>query len=83
MTPLSKLIEILSSMPGIGPRQAERLAYYISEKNKNFITDLQKTLEEINKDRKRCSYCRAIFYSKDKKMRSVLSVQTEIKVKIH
>lgn len=66
MTPLSKLAEILSTLPGIGPRHAERLAYFISEKNENFINELKNVLKEISLQRKRCVSCRAVFYIKDK-----------------
>ncbi len=68
MTPLSKLTEILSGLPGIGPRHAERLAYFISNKNETFFEDIERSLEEVRSQRKRCSECRAVFYIKDPKV---------------
>ncbi|MGM0629087.1 MAG: hypothetical protein ACQESA_01560 [Patescibacteria group bacterium] len=64
MSPLTKLSEILATFPGIGPRHAERLAYFLSSKDRNYISSLQKALEEISVEGKRCTECRSLFYSK-------------------
>ena len=64
MSPLTKLSEILSTFPGIGPRQAERMAYFLCAKDKRTITSLQKALEDISEERKRCSKCRSLFFFK-------------------
>ncbi|MFP4539787.1 MAG: toprim domain-containing protein [Candidatus Paceibacterota bacterium] len=67
MSPLSRLSQILASLPGIGPRHAERLAYHISSKNETSINELKQALEEVKDQRKRCPSCRAIFFEKDQK----------------
>lgn len=64
MSPLTKLSEILATFPGIGPRQAERLAYFLSSKDKGSINSLRKTLEEVSEERRRCLKCRSLFFSK-------------------
>lgn len=64
MSPLTKLSEILATFPGIGPRHAERLAYFLSSKDKKYLSSLQKALEEISSEGRRCSECRGLFYSK-------------------
>lgn len=66
MSPLTKLTELLASLPGIGPRHAKRLAYYISSRKKSFFTDFEKSLKEINEQRKICLDCRSIFYTTNK-----------------
>ncbi len=72
MSPLSKLSEILSTLPGIGPRHAERLAYFISAKNGAFINNFKKALEEVHAQGKRCTACRAVFYSTNPDIKSCL-----------
>jgi recombination protein RecR len=66
MSPLTKLTELLTTLPGIGPRHAKRLAYYISSRKNSFFTDIEKALNEINEQRKTCLDCRSIFYTTNK-----------------
>ncbi len=63
MSPLSKLSELLTTLPGIGPRHAERLAYVISNKDTSFLKTFQKTLNEIEHQGTRCSSCRGLFFA--------------------
>lgn len=66
MAPLTKLTELLTTLPGIGPRHAKRLAYYISSRKKGFFTDFENALREIEEQRKVCLDCRSIFYTANK-----------------
>ena len=54
---LNRLIQILKSLPGIGPRMAERVAMHILKSDTN---NFAKTLIEINQKIKNCSVCHAI-----------------------
>ncbi len=65
MSSLQQFTDKLSSLPGIGPRQAKRLAYYISARGKDYIMSLQNSLEEIEKEVKNCPSCRGLFFSKN------------------
>lgn len=53
---VSVLSELLTTLPGIGPRQALRLAFYIADLPKNQIEDLINSLTLIQKT-KRCQAC--------------------------
>ena len=53
---IKQLAARLSNLPGIGPRQAIRIAIYISQKESSFIDDLAGSLQEIS-NLKNCSDC--------------------------
>lgn len=53
---IKKLINILSYLPSIGPRQATRLVFYLINKGQNEIINLSKSIESLNKI-KICSFC--------------------------
>jgi recombination protein RecR len=54
---LRKLINELEKMPGIGPKTAQRLAFYILKAEKNEILNLARTIEEVKNKIKYCSIC--------------------------
>lgn len=54
---LKKLINELEKMPGIGPKTAQRLAFYILKAEKNEILNLARTIEEVKNKIKYCSIC--------------------------
>lgn len=60
--PIKDFIEKFSKLPGIGPRQAARLAFWILNEPKMVRDNLKKTLESLDKDIKTCSLC---FYAID------------------
>ncbi len=54
---ISKLIEQLSLLPGIGPKSAQRLAFYIIDMPKEEVEELSKTLVEAKQNIKYCKTC--------------------------
>ncbi|MFH1694662.1 MAG: toprim domain-containing protein [Patescibacteria group bacterium] len=55
---ISKLVDILSALPGIGPRQAIRLAFYLIRQGEGF----QKELEDSIRDLRSAHICIQCFY---------------------
>lgn len=53
---IERLIKIFTRFPGIGPRQAARLAYFLADSEKSFIEDLKSGLSGL-KSVNRCSKC--------------------------
>ena len=54
---VSKLIDQFSKLPGIGPRTAARLAFYLLGKSDSEVTDLGKAIYHLKRDLKNCSVC--------------------------
>lgn len=54
---ISKLIEVLERLPGIGPKSAERLALYILRVSDERINELINSIEDARKKVKRCKIC--------------------------
>jgi len=55
--PLAKLIEEFRKMPGIGPKSAQRLAFYILGVAEGEVEELAKSLREAKKSIRYCSTC--------------------------
>jgi len=55
--PLAKLIEEFSKMPGIGPKTAQRLAFYILKNPPEEAANLAKVIIEAKQKIKECSIC--------------------------
>jgi recombination protein RecR len=58
MTPekIEKISELLAHWPGIGPRQARRIAFYIADLEKKDIIEIADAIKEIG-NIKRCKSC--------------------------
>lgn len=54
--PIKNLIDLLTYLPSIGPRQATRLAFYLINQGENNIINLAKSIENL-KNIKICSFC--------------------------
>lgn len=54
---ITKLIEQLSLLPGIGPKSAQRLAFHIIDMPKEEVEELSKTLVEAKQNIKYCKTC--------------------------
>lgn len=54
---LQKLVEALHRLPGIGPKTAERLAYYILKTNKEEVVDLAEAIKVAKESIRYCSIC--------------------------
>lgn len=55
--PIKNFIEKFAKLPGIGPRQAARLAFWLLNGEKNIREDLKKALENLDKEIKTCQSC--------------------------
>ncbi len=55
--PITKLIEELSKLPGIGRKSAQRLAFHILEMKGNDVVELAKTIVNAKKYTKHCQTC--------------------------
>lgn len=55
--PITKLIESLSRLPGIGGKSAQRLAFYIINMPEDIVLDLANTILDAKKNIKYCSTC--------------------------
>jgi len=56
-TSLQKLINELSKLPGIGPKTAQRLAFYLLKQDSFDITSLSESITDVKKDIVFCSIC--------------------------
>jgi recombination protein RecR len=63
MDPVSKLIELFSEFPGIGPRQARRFAYFILTRNNGFLDDFIRNITAAKKSLRVCPSCQRFFTS--------------------
>jgi recombination protein RecR len=54
---LAKLIEELKKMPGIGPKSAQRLAFYILQSSGKDVESLLSAIKEAKVKLKHCSLC--------------------------
>lgn len=54
---LAKLIEELKRMPGIGPKSAQRLAFYILESSQSDVDNLVNAIKQAKDSLKHCSVC--------------------------
>ncbi|MCX6813357.1 MAG: recombination mediator RecR [Candidatus Azambacteria bacterium] len=55
--PIKDFIDKFSRLPGIGPRQAARLAFWLLNGEKNIREDLKKALENLGREIKTCQSC--------------------------
>ena len=55
--PIQNLIELFSRLPGIGPRQASRFAFFILKEKNHFIPELIAALQELDASVGICSDC--------------------------
>jgi recombination protein RecR len=55
--PLAQLIEELQKLPGIGPKSAQRLAYYLLKQPAGEVQKLAKALVDAKEQIKFCSVC--------------------------
>lgn len=61
MNTINKLAELIAKFPGIGPRQAKRVVYYLLRQNNSFLEELAKTILELKKNTKVCTSCYRYF----------------------
>jgi len=54
---IKNLIEQFCKLPGIGPKTAERLVFYLLKLHKNEISEFAQALNQLNDDIHHCSQC--------------------------
>lgn len=57
---LQKLIESFEKLPGIGPKTAQRLVFYLLHVPQEELLDFAQNLESLKKNTKICSICRNV-----------------------
>lgn len=55
--PIYELTEIFRQFPGIGPKMAERLVYFLLRQNQEWINNLTRALSELKAKIQQCSIC--------------------------
>jgi len=61
--PVQNFIDKFSRLPGIGPRQAARLAFWILKGPKETYHNLKQALESLDKDARTCELCHYVIDS--------------------
>lgn len=57
---LAELIEALNRLPGVGPKSAQRLAFYFLQASNEEVEDLAQTLLQVKSKIRACSICGAV-----------------------
>jgi len=57
---IQNLIEELSKLPGIGPKSAARLTFYLLNKRQDDVTRLAESIADLKTNLKKCSICHNI-----------------------
>ncbi|HJY98212.1 MAG TPA: recombination mediator RecR [Patescibacteria group bacterium] len=58
--PIAALIESFQKLPGIGPKSAQRLTYYLLHTPQSQLEDFAHSLEHLKKDTKLCTVCKNV-----------------------
>ncbi len=58
--PLQRLIDNLSKLPSVGPKTAERYAFFLLKQDKNYLNELGTEIQEIQKNIITCHSCLSI-----------------------
>lgn len=61
MNTIFKLTELITKFPGIGPRQAKRIVYFLLRQNQSFLEELSKTLLKLKAEVNICTSCYRYF----------------------
>ena len=57
---IERLIEALRCLPGVGPKSAQRMTFYLLERNREGARRLARALNEAVDNVGHCSYCRTL-----------------------
>lgn len=58
--PIQSLIESFSKLPGVGPKSAQRLTYYLLHVSQSQLDDLSESVSRLKKDTVLCSTCKNV-----------------------
>lgn len=56
-SPLERVVDLLAEMPGIGKKTAQRLAYYVLNREVTYASDLGQALTELKQNLRWCVRC--------------------------
>jgi recombination protein RecR len=70
---IAKLKECFERFPGIGPRQAQRFAYWLVGQDSSFVKNLSDLLLELKKEVKQCEKCFRFYTSEQCRLCNDLS----------
>ena len=57
---VNQLIEALRCLPGVGPKSAQRMAYYLLERDRTGAENLSAVLDKAVKEVGHCEQCRSL-----------------------
>lgn len=58
--PIAALIESFQKLPGVGPKSAQRLTYYLLHVPQSQLDDFAESLSRLKKDTKLCAICKNV-----------------------
>src|SRR3989344_1755495 len=58
--PLLRVIESFGRLPGIGPKTAQRLTYYLLHVPQSYLEEFAQSLEKLKKETVLCSICKNV-----------------------
>lgn len=56
-SPIEELIRLFSRIPGIGPKSAERITFYLLQSNKEYVNDLSDAIRYVKEKIRNCIVC--------------------------
>ncbi len=62
MDKLDTLQQLLTKLPGIGPRQARRFAFFFLQINQDYVDQLIDTISQLRSNKYHCSTCNRLFF---------------------
>ena len=68
MSQIDDLQLLLKKLPGIGPRQARRFAYFLLSADGRYIHKLTSTLDQLRKEKSLCSFCKRLYFNSQSKL---------------
>lgn len=87
---IQKLIDLFSEFPGVGPKTASRFVFYLTERNREELEDLSKTITSLKSFLKTCNFCFSFYEgesglcgicsdtSRDRKLLCIVEKQTDL-----
>ena len=85
MSHKDQIISYFQKFPGIGPKQAERFAYFLMKQNKGFTDSFSTAIQQIKLNSKQCSECFAwysIEYNHNREQCDICSDESRDKTQV-
>ena len=58
--PITRLVEVLKKLPGVGPKGAQRMAMHIMRSPANYADELSDRIREVGRQTRFCSVCQNV-----------------------